>query len=404
MNTVVDINTEELKASAPIIPYIKTFYRDKITITKENNNVAFASCIFHDEDTASLAFYANGTYKCFGCGEHGDLITLVQKIENVDFHSACEIIANNVGYKLNYVQVNENWEKYKDELDKHTRRYWANLQNNVEALNYLINTRKISPEIINIFRLGFTDQNEYRYRKDMENISSKLVFPILEHRRINPKCIGMAYRSLRDEKPKYINDHNQTGSSNQDPNLSGVFIKGNTLYGLAQSYKGISTNNFIIVTEGYFDVISMHQSGFTNTVGIMGTSFTKEQINTIKRLTDNVILMLDNDVAGITSMKKAIIELMKVGIRPLIFMNNKYKDPDEMCKAFEHDHYKILSFIKCNLIDGIGYVIHDIIYNHKETIVKERIKAFTEASKIISLIQDSYQKEAYTIELKKELY
>ena len=136
----------------------------------------------------------------------------------------------------------------------------------------------------------------------------------------------------------------------------------------------------------------------------MGTSFTKEQINTIKRLTDNVILMLDNDVAGITSMKKAIAELMEVGIRPLIFINNKYKDPDEMCKAFEHDHYKILNFIKYNLRDGIGYVIHDIIYNHKETIVKERVKAFTEASKIISLIQDPYQKEAYTIELKKELY
>ena len=249
MNTIVDINTEELKASAPIIPYIKTFYRDKITITKENNNVAFASCIFHDEDTASLAFYANGTYKCFGCGEHGDLITLVQKIENVNFHDACEIIANNAGYKLNYVQVNENWEKYKDELDNHTRRYWINLQNNAEALNYLINIRKISPEIINIFRLGFTDQNEYKYRKDMENISNKLVFPILEHRRINPKCIGMAYRSLKDEKPKYINDHNQTGSSNQDPNLNGIFIKGNTLYGLAQSYKGISTNNFIIILD-----------------------------------------------------------------------------------------------------------------------------------------------------------
>jgi len=125
-----------------IIPYIKIHYKNKIKIERENNTIAFAKCIFHEEDTASLAIYANGTYKCFGCGAHGDIISLVQSIENLDFQSACLLIANNIGYKIEEINVNPEWEKYKDELDNHSRRYWLNLQRNAEALNYLINIRK----------------------------------------------------------------------------------------------------------------------------------------------------------------------------------------------------------------------------------------------------------------------
>ena len=400
----MDINTQELKQNAPIIPYIKTFYKDKVIIEKETNGVAFAKCVFHEEDTASLAFYSNGTYKCFGCGEHGDLITFVQKVENLDFQGACILIANNVGYEIKETYYNKDWEDYKDELDNHSRRYWKNLMNNAEALNYIINKRKITAESINNFRLGFTDNDEYKYRKDVSNISNKIVFPILEHKRVNPKCVGMAYRNLTDEKPKYINDKNQLGQQGQRPELNGVFIKGNMLYGLAQAYPYIVKNDFVFIVEGYFDVISMHQAGFKNTVGIMGTSFTEAQIREIKKITRNVFLLLDNDNAGINASHKYIEELIKYDIRPTVCKINGFKDPDELCLHYNFDNNKICKLIESNLDDGIHYIMTNMLDRYKKIVFNERVKTFTKVSSILNTIPNPALRYAYLKELEKELY
>lgn len=92
-----DIDTAELKAHAPLIPYITNHYSDKIHIEKRSKDTVFSKCLWHQENTPSLAFFSNGTYKCFGgCGAHGDVITLVQTLENVSFEEACKIIGDNV--------------------------------------------------------------------------------------------------------------------------------------------------------------------------------------------------------------------------------------------------------------------------------------------------------------------
>lgn len=387
-----------------IIPYIKIHYKNKIKIERENNTIAFAKCIFHEEDTASLAIYANGTYKCFGCGAHGDIISLVQSIENLDFQSACLLIANNIGYKIEEINVNPEWEKYKDELDNHSRRYWLNLQRNAEALNYLINIRKISPEMINVFRLGLTDINEYQHRNNIPNISNRIAFPILEHKKIHPKCVGMAYRGIKDEEPKYINDCNQSGQNGQNTALNGVFIKGNLLYGMAQAYQSIALNNFVFVVEGYFDVISMHQSGFTNTVGLMGTSFTDNQIKELKKVTDNITLLLDSDSAGINAMEKHIIKLIQYDIKPVICIIDKYKDPDEMCKSLGFDKSKIYNFLLQHKKDGIYHIISNHLMKYKEIVSHERIKVLNELYPIISAIPNNITRQAYYKEIEKEIY
>lgn len=401
--TTVDINTKELKENAPIIPYIEKFYKDKINITKRGGKMVFAKCIFHEEDTASLAIYENGTYKCFGCGEHGDIITLVQKLENVDFQSACIIIANNVGYKLDFIQTNPVIESYKDNLDEFSRRYWINLQHNGDAYNYITNIRKISPEMIDRFRLGLTDNEEYKYRKDLNNISNRIAFPILEHKRINPKCVGMAYRSIKDVKPKYINDHNQDGRNGQNPTLSGVFIKGNLLYGLAQAYDSISSNNFAFVVEGYFDVISMHQSGFENTVGIMGTSFTDEQINALSKVTKNVFLILDGDEAGEKAIKRYIPALAKHGLSVMVCMLKGFKDPDEMCKHFNHDYNKIYGYINNHMQNGIYNLIFTELSIYKQNILNEKICALNRIQPILESISDPVVRSVYLKQIEKEL-
>lgn len=399
----VDIDTNELKSYAPIIPYVKKFYKDRIHIVKETNNVAFASCIWHSEKTASLAFFANGSYKCFGCGEHGDIITLVQNIENIQFQEACKMIGDNVGYDIVLEEPNPIFESYKDLLDNHTRRYWSNLQQSGDALKYLICERGISKEMIDLFRLGYTDKEEYKYRADMGCISNKIVFPILEHKRRNPKCVGMAYRGLTDEKPKYINDVNQDGREGQNPQLAGVFIKGDLLYGMPMAYDSIGKNNHLILVEGYLDVISLHQAGITNTVGSMGTSITENQIKAICNVTKNVLLFLDSDKAGTSAMLKSIKDLYAAGINVAICILENGMDPADLCKTMNFDNMSIRMEIKNHTKQGIELVVNNAVERYENIATLERTKALRSAMPTIEAVQDSSIRELYKSKLLKRL-
>lgn len=398
-----DIDTEELKVHAPIIPYIKQFYKDKIKILKENQYTAFAKCLWHSEKDASLAFFANGTYKCFGCGEYGDIITLVQYIENVSFQEACKMIGDNVGYDVILEKPNPLFESYKDSLDNHTRRYWSNLQQNGAALKYLLCERGISKEMIDLFRIGFTDSEEYKYRTDIGGISNRIVFPILEHKRKNPKCVGMAYRGLTNEKPKYINDPNQDGREHQNPQLAGVFIKGDLLYGLPLAYNEIRKQEYVILVEGYLDVISLHQSGIKNAVGVMGTSITDNQIKEISKITNNVLLFLDGDKAGTTAMLKVIKNLYAANINVAICTLENNMDPADLCKSLDFSYMSIQSEIRKHTKQGIEIVVNKAVERYENIATTERTRALRTAMPIIDTVKDNSIKELYKAKLFKRL-
>lgn len=400
----MDINTEELKAHAPLIPYVKQHYKDKIHIERETKHVVFMRCLWHQENTASLALFANGTYKCFGeCGAHGDVITFVQAMENLQFQEACKLIGDNVGYDVILEEPNPVFEAYKDKLDNYSRRYWSNLQQNGPALKYLICERGISKEMIDQFRLGFTDQEEYRYRTDIGNISSKLVFPILEHKRRAPKCVGMAYRGLTDEKPKYVNDPNQDGREGQDLQLAGVFIKGDLLYGMPFAHESISKNGCAILVEGYLDVISLHQSGITNSVGAMGTSITENQIKVLSKITKNILLFLDGDKAGTGAMLKVIGDLYNAGLNVAICLLDNNMDPADLCKALDFDNARVTAEIKAHTKQGIELVVNNAVERYESIATLERTKALRTAMPIIEAVQDQGIKEMYKAKLYKRL-
>ena len=398
-----DINTDELKACAPLIPYVEKHYKDKIKIEKRSEKVVFANCPWHQENTGSLALFSNGTYKCFGCGVHGDIIALVQAMENVSFSDACKIIGDNVGYEIILQPENKDHEKYKDALDNHCRRYWNNLQKDADALNYLLNERGITPTLIDKFRLGLTDADEYKFRNDIGNISNKLVFPILEHKRKLAKCVGMAYRCLDDSKPKYINDINQDGRDGQDKKLSGVFIKGNMLYGMSQSFNGIRDNKYAILVEGYFDVISLHQSGFDNAVGSMGTSLTDTQIKELSKVTNNILLFYDSDNAGISAMVKNIQILLSNDFNVQVCCMNNGKDPADLCKSLKFDKNLIQHQITLNTQQALDFAI-DILSKQYQNIASiERTKALQSISPIIDSVKDKNLKKMYENKMFKKL-
>lgn len=381
---MAEINVEELKAAAPIVDYVKKFYNQKIIITEESATIAKANCIWHqDKESPSLSFFKNSnTYKCFGCGKHGDLIILVQELEGVGFQNACKIIGDNVGYEVTLTPLNPYHETYKNTMDNHTRRYWYNLRNNYMAQSYLQN-RGITQQTINEFRIGLTDTQEYLFRKEMGGIGYRISFPILEPKNKNAKCIGMGYRAILDEKPKYINDTNQDGVGNKDPLLAGVFIKGNCLYGYTQAYEFIKQSNYVILVEGYMDVISLHQANIKNVVGAMGTSITPAQVILLSRLTKNVLLIMDSDNAGINSMQKILPELYRAGMTVKICILDKGKDPADICFSNNFDNGAIGKIIRDNTIDSMSFILNNTIKDYESIVIQKRKEVLKNMQPII---------------------
>lgn len=396
----MEIDTEELKEHAPLISYIKRFY-PMIQLEKENNNIAFMRCIAHEEKTASMALYANGTCHCFGCGYHGDLIAIVQALEGISFTEACKMIGDNVGYDIVLEEPNLLHEQYKDMMDNHCRRYWSNLQKSPKALKYLFD-RGITSESINLFRLGLSDPEEFKYR-NLGNISNRISFPILEHKRIKPKCVGIAYRTITNENPKYINDVNQDGRQGQDPNLEGVFIKGNLLYGFYLACSEITKLNYAILVEGYMDVISMHQANIKNTVCIMGTSITQGHIKELKKRTSNLLLLLDGDEAGRRNMLKQIPALYMAGFNVAICILPNSMDPADLCLSLNFNQEEIQRTIKSLSKQAIDIVISDAVESYEAIVSIERTKSLRRAIPAINAIQDEAIREMYKKKLFKKL-
>ena len=400
----MDIDTEELKKAAPIIEYVDKFYPNKIRFVERTNNCCKAYCIWHkDVDSPSLTFFSNGTYKCFGCGKHGDIITLVQELENVTFQEACKTVGDNVGYEVILTPPNPYHEAYKDIMDNYSRRYWYNFQMNPHAREYMIIKRGLSQKILDLFRVGLTDMNEYKYRKDIGNISSRISFPILENKIHNPKCIGMGYRTLKDEKPKYVNDCNQEGKQNQDPNIAGVFIKGNVLYGYPMACQAIRKRGFAIITEGYVDVLSMHQAGLINTVSIMGTAFTENQVQLIKNMTNSVLLILDSDKAGINAMLKILPLLFSYGLNVMICTLQKGMDPADLCLANNFEYDTIAKIIKDNSVSAEKFIIDTAVAKYESYVINERRNVIQSIMPVFDNILNEKTKDIYIDMLYKRL-
>lgn len=400
----MDIDVFELKKAAPIIDYVKKFYANKIRFVENSSSCCKAYCIWHqDTDSPSLAFFANGSYMCFGCGKHGDIISLVMEFENVGFLEACKIIGDNVGYEVILTPPNPYHEAYKDTMDNHSRRYWYNFQMNDYAKKYMMVNRGLTKETLDLFRIGLTDTNEYLYRKDIGNISSRISFPILENKIHNPKCIAMGYRTLKDEKPKYINDCNQDGKPNQDPNIAGVFVKGNVLYGYPMACQSIRKNDYVILTEGYVDVLSMHQAGLTNTVSTMGTAITETQVLLLKNLTRNIILILDSDKAGINAMLKVLPLLFKHGLNVKICTLDKGMDPADLCLKYKFEHNKIANIIKENTIQAEMFLINTSVAAYESYVVAERRKVMENLMPIFNVMENNMSRNIYIDTLLKRL-
>ena len=296
-------------------------------------------------------------YYCFGCGQGGNVYTFLMEYNRLSFVEALQNLAQRAGVELPEREQTAEERQQADarvtlrDMNKEAAVYFHYLlksERGAQALSYLKN-RGLSDETINHFGLGYADiyrDDLYQYLRskgftdyqmkesslvnidtvkgNYDKFFNRVIFPIMD---MNQRVIGFGGRVMGDGEPKYLNSRETI-----------LFDKGRNLYGL--NYAKRSRSNVIILCEGYMDVISLHQAGFTNTVAPLGTAFTPNQAMLLKRYTNEVILSFDSDGAGIKAALRALPILRQNGLRGRVLSMKPYKDPDELIKAEGAESYQ----------------------------------------------------------------
>lgn len=411
MNDIKDI-IEEIKSRCDIASIISSY----INIKPSGTNYK-GLCPFHGEKTPS--FYINTSkqiYKCFGCGEGGDVINFVMRIENLDFMDAVKLLADRCGIEIN-TQVDESTkeriEKSKKFQDIHVeaaRFYFSNLIKTKNPGYEYLRKRGLDDKIIKKFGLGYSldswnslmnylisigYKNEdliecglFGYKSETKKIYDKfrnrVMFPIFDYR---GNVIGFGGRVLDDSLPKYLNSPDTL-----------IFNKRQNLYGLNFARKEIKDRSIILV-EGYMDLISLYQYGIKNVVATLGTALTDGQGSLIKRYADTAIISYDSDEAGIKATLRAIEILNKLDINVKVLNLKECKDPDEFIRK-----YGVLEFEKeiKNSTHYIKYKIDNLKRNFNIQNDEERVKFTKESSKIIKEIKSPVEADYYIKYLSEE--
>ncbi|GKZ06872.1 MULTISPECIES: DNA primase [Paraclostridium] len=392
MNDIKDI-IEEIKSRSDIVKVIS----DYIKVQQSGINYK-GLCPFHGEKTPS--FYINTSkqiYKCFGCGEGGDVINFVMKIENLEFMDAVKLLAKDCGIEINTnmdEQSKIRMEKVKKIQDINTeaaRYYFSNL---IKEKNYgyeYLRRRGLDDKIIKKFGLGYapkawTNLMEYliskgydketlvecglvTYKKDgnkyYDRFINRVIFPIFDYR---GNVIGFGGRVLDDSLPKYLNSPDTL-----------AFNKKYNLYGLNFARKNI-TDRTVILVEGYMDLISLYQYGIRNVCATLGTALTIDQGNLLKRYVDTVVISYDSDDAGVKATLRAIDILTSVGINVKVLNLKDVKDPDEFIRKYGLEGYQK------SIADAVHYIRYKIVKckeNYDLSKDEQRLKFTKESTKII---------------------
>jgi DNA primase len=290
---------------------------------KKKGKYFWGLCPFHKEKTPSFKIDpVLQLYHCFGCGEGGNVFNFLMKIEKLEFPEVVETLAQKIGYKLQFLKVDqEKVSKRTRLLEIHEKAllfYQKILFSSAgqAALSYL-KKRGFQERIIKAFGLGFAPADgkalfsylttKQRFsaeelleagliiRQDqgfVDRFKKRIIFPIFD---IRGRCIAFGGRVLDNSLPKYVN------SPETD-----IYQKSKILYGLAQAKSEIVSKNEALVVEGYTDVIALHQSEVTNVVATLGTAFTSDHLTLLRRFTNRIVLVFDADTAGLKAAERGL--------------------------------------------------------------------------------------------------
>lgn len=343
-------NVDEIKSRCNIVDVI-----GRVVTLKKAGSSYKGLCPFHNEKTPSFSVdEGRQSYKCFGCGEGGDVISFVQKYYNLDFMDAMEMLARDYGIELKKGGQGNRYTKEYYEINRQAAIFFFNAfrKGPNPAYEYM-RGRGISDETLHTFGIGYADdawtsltdhlvnqgyepsklvdvglasEKNGRY---YDKFRGRVMFPIIN---TGGKIIGFGGRIISDGEPKYLNSRE-----------SAAFQKKNNLYGLNITKDYVKKEDRIILVEGYMDVISLFQAGIRNVSASLGTALTDNQARLIKRYTSNVILSYDADNAGQNAALRGLDILYGEDLRAKVLIVTDGKDPDEFIKAQGRNAYLALA-------------------------------------------------------------
>jgi DNA primase len=357
-------------------------------------------CPFHQEKTPSFTVSAEkGLYYCFGCGEGGDLVRFLERMENLSFAEAIEQLAERYGISVEYEEGAGADAGRKDRdarllqvLDKaatfYQRFLWES-ETGQAARDYL-GQRGLGREVCATFRVGLSP-DEWRglHRratkegfsereledagllvrqtgKTYDRFRGRLMFPLVDHR---GRVVGFGGRTLKDESPKYLN-------SPEGP----LYQKGHLLYGLYQARRAIADADEVVVVEGYTDVLGLAQAGVQNVVASMGTALTDAQIGLMMRFTNNVTFMFDADRAGTEAMLRSGELARGHSLRPRVALLPAGQDPADIAVQGGSEQ---VSRVMAGKMSLLGFELRQALDRSDTVTADGRVRAFEEVRTIM---------------------
>lgn len=401
---------EDLKFKNDITDIVSNY----VTIKRRGRNYV-GLCPFHGEKTASFNVYPeNGSFYCFGCGVGGDVITFIEKIENLDYIESVKFLAQRAG-----MQMPENESEDSGisairmkifEANREAARFFHSMlysDKGKKALNYLGN-RGVKKGTITRFGLGFAPDSRYELIdylrkkgfKDSELVNANLafmsynkrasarffnrvMFPIID---LRGNVIAFGGRTMENIKPKYLNTSDTI-----------VFKKSSNLF--AMNFAKSECSEQVILVEGYMDVIALNQAGFKNTVATLGTALTSEQAKLISRYTKEIVICYDSDEAGQKAANRAISLFRDTGMSIKVLSVPNGKDPDEFMRTYESEgpaRFKKL-IEDCN--NDVEYQLQKALKNYNIETSQGKIEYLKDAIKILADLENWVEQEIYSIKI-----
>lgn len=351
---------EKIKEANDIVDVIS----ESVPLKKSGKNY-WGLCPFHQEKTPSFSVTRDKQlFKCFGCGEGGNVITFVMKSKNLPFNEAIKLLADKANITI---AENEGEKQHRDTLELYykmhieaARFFFQNLNNHKEIKDYFYR-RGIKEQTIRSFGLGYSLNSwdsllkylkSLNYKEDdilkaglasknekgqiYDRFRNRIMFPVFD---VRGRVIAFGARVLDDTKPKYLN-------SPETP----IYHKGTHLYGLNFAKKN-SNEKSLIMVEGYMDVISLSQAGIKNVVASLGTALTKIQARLLNRYAEEVFISYDADNAGQTATVRGLDILKEEGVYVKVVMIPQGKDPDDFIQQEGLEKYNHLITTALPLID-----------------------------------------------------
>ena len=394
---------------------------DFVSLRRRGSNYT-GLCPFHNEKTPSFSVSrAKGIYKCFGCGKAGSAVNFVMEHEHMTYVEALKYLAKKYHIEVHERELSDEEKQQQTEresmlvVNEFANQFFEDTLHNTDdgrniGLAYFYE-RSLSDETIKTFHLGYSPDNrtalydaatgkgynrkflfstgvctDDNHGGGFDRFRGRVMFPFIN---IAGKVIGFGGRTLKQDHAKYLNSPESI-----------LYVKNRELYGIFQAKREISKQDKCYLVEGYFDVISMYQSGIQNVVASSGTSLTDGQVRMIHRFTDNVTVLYDGDSAGIHASLRGIDMLLAEGLNVKVALLPDGEDPDSFART--HSASELQQFITDAETDFITFKVNILLSDAKNDPIK-KAQVVADVVKSISVIPSQITRAIYAKECSRML-